>query len=241
MILFLLLIAHFLADFTFQPKVLAKKKAESFKFLLLHSAIYAAVISAAGFTVTEPEAMLLPFAVIALSHFMLDWLRVLTDGKFKNAAVHFWSFVIDQALHVLILAGVYFLFGLGEHKLAWFENALRWTFVVELIVTGLIFAIIWDPASIFVKKLFAYLSGQVEEPEHDEPRTGSLIGKLERMIIAVLVIFEQLGGIGFVLTAKSIARFKQFEERGFAEKYLVGTLASTFIAMVVSLILRVYI
>ena len=47
----------------------------------------------------------------------------------------------------------------------------------------------------------------------------------------------QVSAIGFVLTAKSIARFKQFEAQGFAERYLVGTLASTAFAIFTALVL----
>ena len=68
------------------------------------------------------------------------------------------------------------------------------------------------------------------------PGSGELIGKLERLIIAVLVLCGQFGAIGFVLTAKSVARFKQIEtDRGFAERYLVGTLMSAGIALLAAL------
>lgn len=242
MILFILIAAHFLADFTFQPGVLAKRKTESFGFLLLHGLIYAVVIAASGFAVVQAKAMLLPMAIIVVTHFALDWLRIKIDAKFENAAVRFWSFVFDQVLHLVVLGAVYIGFRLGDCKLSWFNSALELWYVTDIIAGGLIFIIIWDPASVFIKKLFGYLSGSVEQDYiEDEPRTGSLIGKLERLIIAVLVIFYQISGIGFVLTAKSIARFKQFEEQGFAEKYLVGTLASASIAIIVSLILRSFI
>ena len=44
--------------------------------------------------------------------------------------------------------------------------------------------------------------------------------------------------IGFVLTAKSIARFKQMEDKNFAEKYLIGTLTSFLIVLITVLILK---
>ena len=50
-----------------------------------------------------------------------------------------------------------------------------------------------------------------------------MIGKLERLIIAMLVIYGEAGAIGFVLAAKSLARYKQFEDQDFTEKFLVGT------------------
>ena len=42
---------------------------------------------------------------------------------------------------------------------------------------------------------------------------------LEREIILILGLMGQFGAIGFVLTAKSLARFRQLEDKEFAEKY----------------------
>ncbi len=60
---------------------------------------------------------------------------------------------------------------------------------------------------------------------------GAVIGILEREIILTLSLLGQFAAIGFVITAKSIARFKQLEDKDFAEKYLIGTLTSAFIAI----------
>ena len=49
---------------------------------------------------------------------------------------------------------------------------------------------------------------------------------------------NQFGLIGFVLTAKSIARFKQMEDKNFAEKYLIETLTSFLIVLITVLILK---
>lgn len=69
----------------------------------------------------------------------------------------------------------------------------------------------------------------------EELRAGRWIGMLERTIISVLALCGQFGAIAFVLTAKSIARFKMLDDKEFAECYLVGTLASTALAILVSL------
>ena len=42
--------------------------------------------------------------------------------------------------------------------------------------------------------------------------------------------------VGFVIAAKTIARFKQLDDRGFAEYYLLGTLASVAVAISSSLV-----
>lgn len=40
------------------------------------------------------------------------------------------------------------------------------------------------------------------------------------------------------MTAKSIARYKQLEDKNFAEKYLVGTLTSVLIAFLTTIVLK---
>lgn len=68
--------------------------------------------------------------------------------------------------------------------------------------------------------------------EDEVKKVGYFIGVLEREIIFILGLLGQYGAIGFVLTAKSLARYKQLEEKNFAEKYLVGTLISALAAIV---------
>ena len=108
-----------------------------------------------------------------------------------------------------------------------------------IILYILIFSIILDPASVFIRKLFISISSKTYPKIYSEElKAGNIIGKLERIIIAILLLNNQFGVIGFVLTAKSIARFKQMENRDFAEKYLIGTLTSFLIVLISVLILK---
>lgn len=65
---------------------------------------------------------------------------------------------------------------------------------------------------------------------------GSIIGVLERFIIVLLSLLNLWSSIALVFTAKSIARFKQLEDKGFAQKYLIGTLLSLGITLAVLLL-----
>lgn len=68
-------------------------------------------------------------------------------------------------------------------------------------------------------------------------RIGRVIGLLERWLLLTLVLHSEFGLMGLVLTAKSLARFKQMEDAAFAEYYLLGTLYSTLSAVLVGLAL----
>lgn len=85
--------------------------------------------------------------------------------------------------------------------------------------------------------------GQREMAAASEPagistlQAGRVIGILERWIIFTLVVISQYSLIGLVLTAKSVARFKQIQDDAtFAEYFLLGTLYSTLIALVAGIL-----
>ena len=67
-------------------------------------------------------------------------------------------------------------------------------------------------------------------------RIGATIGALERLLIVALILSGAEAAVGFVIAAKTIARFKQLDDRGFAEYYLLGTLASVSVAVASALV-----
>lgn len=66
-------------------------------------------------------------------------------------------------------------------------------------------------------------------------RVGATIGVLERLLIVVFVLAGTDVAIGLVVAAKTLARFRQLDDREFAEYYLLGTLASVAVAIVTGL------
>lgn len=75
-------------------------------------------------------------------------------------------------------------------------------------------------------------------PERSVPSVGAYVGMLERALLLTLLLLEAPAAVGFVVAAKSVARFKELEDRSFAEYYLVGTLMSVVVAMGGYLLLR---
>jgi hypothetical protein len=73
-------------------------------------------------------------------------------------------------------------------------------------------------------------------PMHPSPappgRVGEAIGIIERLLIVTFVLAGAEAAIGLVIAAKTLARFKQLDDRDFAEYYLLGTLASVAIASI---------
>lgn len=236
--LYILLAAHFIADFTLQSADLAEKKTQKFQYLLGHALTYAAMIAISMFFCIPTSLLRIPLGIIVISHFFIDWARICFDKSHITPGAHFGSFVIDQTLHILLICVSVFLFHLNDQNTFWMSACVKQVPLNIMIRYSLIFIVITDPASVFVKKLSIYISGETNCNQNTEASVGSIIGKLERFIIAVLVLCGEIGAIGFVLTAKSLARFSQLGNQDFAEKYLVGTLASTAIAIAVTLLLK---
>ncbi|WP_346870063.1 DUF3307 domain-containing protein [Clostridium sp. UBA5119] len=69
---------------------------------------------------------------------------------------------------------------------------------------------------------------------NNSSNNGAIIGFLERIIIAMFLYSNQYSAIGFILTAKSIARYNKIsEDAEFGEYYLIGTLFSTLFVIVI--------
>lgn len=246
--LYVLLIAHILGDFTLQTNEMAQKKKKEPRFLRLHGAIYAVVMAVFCFSCMGAAPALGMIVLFGATHFLIDWMRTKYDAKYaKDGMKALGSFLVDQMLHIGIILFAYWL--LREQKpegwlvclaknseLKRFLREILWEgcTLVQLLRYSLLFLMIMDPASVLVKKLSDAASGRKEEDDQNNNHAGSLIGKLERLIIAFLVMYDGYGGIGFVLTAKSLARHEKLSDPKFAEDYLVGTLSSTAIAMVLA-------
>ncbi len=86
------------------------------------------------------------------------------------------------------------------------------------------------------------LSGRIEADlppvYHALDSVGATIGDIERLLTTVLILARAEVAIGLVIAAKTLARFKRLDERHFAERYLIGTLASITIAVASALAAR---
>jgi hypothetical protein len=108
------------------------------------------------------------------------------------------------------------------------------------IALGLSLTILNGPAAYqFISTLVRAPRKAATSEQHGSPspaRVGATIGVLERLLICTLTLVGQPMAVGLVITAKTIARFKQLEDREFGEYYLLGTLASVSIALTSAMI-----
>lgn len=241
-ILKLLLIAHLIGDFFLQPVKLIEKKKSSIKGLIIHSLIYTLMITLVLLLFGNIWEIIFWSFLILVSHSLIDYFRIKFTKKFNNNAFSFWSFIVDQIIHVLLLVTISLVIKSTLNSIG--DAVYNITFLKEIghnIIINYIlaFLIVLSPASVFIKHFFNYIFNKKDICENVESdNVGALIGMLERVVILLLGALGLYGSIALVLTAKSLARFKQLEKQGFAEKYLVGTLMSLIIAILALLIMK---
>lgn len=237
MIFKILMIGHLVGDFYLQSSKMVVEKKKSYRMLIKHCIIYALPILIFGlFIITKNELVSFIKYIISITlfHGLIDYGKIYIEKK--NKIKHkYILFLLDQFIHTAILYVLLYTFKLvGGRYINIFESAYdvnNLNVYIKSIIMALICA---KPASIFIATIFDEIPNVKNEQEirtQKIAKIGSLIGVLEREIILVLGLMGQYGAIGYVLAAKSLARFKQLEEQDFAEKYIVGTLLSALIAI----------
>jgi hypothetical protein len=158
--------------------------------------------------------------------------------------------VLDQLAHLAVLVVAWFLLLLDAPVTPLWDDFAIWmsrhadptTF--HRIVLGTV--VLLDLAIVNIRAASLMVGTLVRAPQPTadrspatsapEARVGAVIGILERLIVVALVLVGQYAAIGLVVTAKTIARFRQLEDRQFAEYYLLGTLASIATAIVTGMV-----
>jgi hypothetical protein len=72
------------------------------------------------------------------------------------------------------------------------------------------------------------------EIKNNEYRAGRIIGIIERLLMYFFLLYGEIGSIAFIVAAKGFARFKDLDNREFAEYVLIGTLLSTLMSILIS-------
>ncbi len=237
--LLMLGIGHLLGDFYFQNEKMSKYKEEKYKGVILHSLEYCIAVILAFLPIFRSEVF---WAVIflGLAHFSIDTVKFILLKK-KKIRKNSRVFVFDQCAHVISIFALAYIMDSNNFSISYIKivsNILntynckgeiisRWIFVV---------LVLHKPSNIFIQSL---LEG--DKPRTDETiikadnKAGRRIGTVERFIMLLFLSKGQYAAIGFILTAKSIARYDKItKDEKFAEYYLLGTLVSTLCVVICS-------
>ena len=209
MIVAILISVHLLVDFLFQTSAYSEKKRKILKTLLLDCLIYFIVFEIVLLPILQFKKAILLGMIISTCHFLINFIKNKLEKSFPQRRLQIWIFSISQLIHFFIIIAMYFILNLENSVSNLYINLQGYENFKTIILYISVFSIIFEPASVFIRKLFTSISPKTYPKANlEELKAGNIIGKLERIIIAILLLNNQFGVIGFVLTAKSIARFK---------------------------------
>lgn len=155
-ILLLMLLAHLVGDYLLQWRRLAEDKEKGDRLaLLLHVLLYALAMNVV-FRCVPWNRALSTWAILSVSHGIIDYAQVRADKKWTSPRAKLISFCVDQLLHLglivlcwkLFLQGQRTEFFVGLSLKPWFGPVLRY---------ALLLGVIWQPAAILVRKVLALL------------------------------------------------------------------------------------
>lgn len=223
-LLFLLVAGHLLGDFLLQTRWMVERKKEP-KVLLAHAgAVTAAHVAAlAPFFSLPVLGTLLGVGVV---HLAIDWVKPHWRRERPGPLALFF---LDQAAHLVVLAGAYLLLlRLGPPPIHFEADVLRiWTLAGT---AGAVLAVNWTGASVVVgMTLQSVGAGEADRGG------GELVGKLERLIYLILVLLGEWVALAVVVAGKSVVGFQATGGRRPASRYLAGSFASLLAAILLGL------
>jgi len=236
--LLLWILGHILGDYYFQTSALADEKEKSVKSLLIHCGIYLVTMVVLSIPVLSFNVFM-GAVIIGLVHFLID------TGKFLLRKFHKHTnfqeialYLGDQALHILTILIVTTVIKLSDVSITYINILEPIIYGLELNITEIVswivvLLLLMQPCSITIRKVLNYFEPETKYADEGIKNAGALIGIFERFIILLMIYANQFTAIGFVLTAKSIARYNKISENPqFAEYYLLGTLFSSLLIIV---------
>jgi hypothetical protein len=222
-----LLLSHLLTDFMLQPsKWIDDRNKRHFKsvYLYLHTIITA--IAALLFIGPSYWQTIL---IIFISHTLIDGWK-----SWRPQTITY--FLIDQALHIIIiLACWYYTFYTQADLLATWKslgaNTHLWIIVTAFVLASF-------PSGIMIGQMTRKWSDQLPNGA-GLANAGKWIGILERSLILIFLLQNQYAAIGLLITAKGLLRFSEKDRQEEKTEYvLIGSLISVFLSISTGIIVN---
>ncbi|MBU3103536.1 DUF3307 domain-containing protein [Clostridium gasigenes] len=235
---------------------------------VIHSTIHliGIYIVSAMINLINGQAVYVPLyqvLLISISHFIVDELKSLLYLKDIKLIENIWVFWLDQLLHLIFILLILSicnninLINMLREKILIYPNGFSLN--EKLLIVFINVSIATWGVGIFIKILMHHLSSNNNktdfkirnwsqnnkvinkdtlEEDAGAPNGGFIIGLLERTFILVSIVINYPMMIGFILTIKSVARFKKLSNDSFAEYFIIGTFLSFIPALLLGIIIR---
>ena len=188
-------------------------------YLLIHSLVYTIPFVTLYFVMEHMYATAV-MGILLLTHILIDFVTCYFNKKIKQTIV----FIVDQALHIGIICFIPKFFIL-RYNLNDYYVLLKVAFVCLMLIM---------PCSIMISKLIKDIYPNTEDMGVFD--IGSMIGIMERFLTVIFAYFNNFPAIAIIITVKTWARTNDLKEPEFRNKYLLGTLTSLVLALLIFII-----
>lgn len=225
-----LVAAHLVADFLLQTNWLVDRKSKVCGMALHIGCVVVIAFLALGFL----DAGIL--GAVLVTHLAMDVIK--THWLPKTL----WSFLLDQAVHLAVIAVLAVCFPAAASQ-GWWDRmeapdqaiyygglAALSGLILSVLVGGIVIGMLMDP-----------LARSINDTQKGLKNGGRYIGWLERGLALVFFLIGQPEGIGLLLAAKSVLRFgdiAQTKEREHTEYVVIGTMLSFGWALAVAVVTK---
>lgn len=226
-----ILVAHFLADFIFQPASWVKMKNEhgiKSGYFWLHITIHLITL----FVLLWDWNLWTVIVWVTLGHLILDAIK----SKLSNSGL--WLFLVDQVLHVLTIVLVWVIYSQQVQLFCiTFSELVNSQKLWRLILAYLLLS---TPSAVVIGKMTQKWSNdtRVSGGSKGLKDAGKWIGIMERLLIFTFIVINEISAIGFLLAAKSVFRFGDLQndsDHKKTEYIIIGTFISFSIAIAIGL------
>jgi len=193
------------------------------------------------------------FSIITLA--ILDLLFYWIEGKSNNLNLIRWLSLIITFLIFGILSFIYIpknfnsiFFNLIKDtesssyisavlmKVNWYKfNLILFGVLLLLNETNFVIRYFFDKFKLAPQM---HNLGEEKMLDNKEYNTGRIIGMIERILIFFFILAGEYAAIGFIIAAKGFTRFRELDNRDFAEYVLIGTLLSSLSAITIALLIK---
>jgi hypothetical protein len=222
-----LFLAHLITDFILQPRSwVDDRNVRHFGSPKLY--LHGLVTGAFAWMITGFHYWLIAI-IILVTHILIDGWK----SYRKQTAIYF---IIDQLLHLIVLATCMYFTFLSPEKIIDLWHQVNNDPSTWQKLTAFIF--LTTPAGILIGQLTRQWRDKLPEAEN-LASAGKWIGIVERIIILIFVLYSQYSAIGLLVAAKGIIRFNEKDRQEIKTEYLViGTLMSIALAIIVGLLVK---
>ena len=240
-LLLLLLLAHFIGDFYFQPSTWIEcrnkhhfKSQALWKHFLVHISLNTVVFLISDLSLLQS---VLAIGLISISHLLIDYWK---SYRKKNLTY----FLIDQISHIVVICVVWAYFsGITLEQVAIYVGDFV---TVKNMLIAVSYILVCKPASVIISLALKKHTDSILKENRDMglASAGAWIGYIERCLTISFIFIGQFAGIGFLVATKTIFRFGDLtrnKDMKLTEYMMLGTLLSYAIALIIGLnVLQIY-